>query len=462
MARSCLSLILAAGEGTRMRSDRPKVLHEVAGKSMLGHVMDVSKSAETNNIAIVAGSGFEAVSKEALANSSGVDLFQQKERLGTAHAVLAAREALEAGFDDVVVLYGDTPLLRPETIMAMRQKLADGAAVVVLGFETENPTGYGRLLEDNGKLVAIREHKDASEAERQVTFCNGGIMGFAGASVISLLDAIGNDNAKGEYYLTDAVEIANEKGLSVEAIKADERELIGVNNKLELAEVETLWQERTRKELMNAGITLQAPQTVFFNADTVIEPNVILEPNIVFGPGVTVKTGATIRAFSHLEGAIVGEGAVVGPYARLRPGTRLEAHTKVGNFVEVKNADVLEGAKINHLSYVGDAEIGSEANIGAGTITCNYDGMNKHKTIVGAKAFVGSNSSLVAPVTIGDGAYVGSGSVITEEVPDNALGLGRGRQVNKDGAAETIRARTAAIKEQRKRGLAFTTKSIEC
>ena len=348
-----------------------------------------------------------------------------------------------------MVLFGDTPLLTVDTLARIRGELAKGAAVTVLGFRAKDPAGYGRLLVDDGKLQAIREHKDASEEERMVDFCNGGIMGFAGGTALEILDRIGNDNANKEYYLTDAVEIANEMGLKVVAIEAQEVELMGVNTRNGLADVEAIWQQRRRAELMTSGVSMQAPDTVFLSHDTVIEPDVTIEPNVVFGKNVVVHAGATVRAFSHLEGAVIGDRSVVGPYARLRPGSRLAEETKIGNFVEVKNANISKGAKVNHLSYIGDASIGENANVGAGTITCNYDGMNKHHTEIGSGAFVGSNTSLVAPVTIGNGAYVASGSVITDDIPDDSLGVGRGRQANKDGYASIIRDRNARLKEER-------------
>ena len=449
MSRSCLALILAAGEGTRMRSGLPKVMHPVAGLPMLGHVLNVSSAANCSSVAVVAGNGFEMVSEFTRSHFEHSEIFEQKERLGTGHAVLSARKAIEAGVDDVLVLFGDTPLLTTETLNRIRAELANGAAVVVLGFRADDPTGYGRLLVEDGKLQAIREHKDASDDERKVDFCNGGIMGFAGGNAISILDAIGNDNANGEYYLTDAVEIANGLGLQVVAIEADEAELMGVNTRQGLAEVEAVWQQRRRSELMASGVSMQAPETVFLNHDTAVEADVVIEPNVVFGPGVRVGASTRIRAFSHLEGATVGTNAEIGPYARLRPGAELDAGTKVGNFVEIKKARIAKGAKVNHLTYIGDASIGENANIGAGTITCNYDGMNKHHTEIGAGAFVGSNSSLVAPVTIGNGAYVASGSVITDNVPDDSLGVGRGRQANKDGYANIIRERSAKLKAER-------------
>jgi len=424
-------------------------MHPVAGLPMLGHVLNVAENAGCSDLAVVVGSSGRRVSDWISDFRPGTEIYEQKERLGTGHAVLAARAALENRPDDILVLFGDTPLLNAQTLVEMRSRLADGAAVVVLGFRTPDPTGYGRLIEANGKLIAIREHKDANVGEREINFCNGGIMGLSGACALDLLDAIRNDNANSEYYLTDVVEIANQKGLSVTAMEAEEAEVMGVNTRQGLSEVEALWQRRKRAQLLDAGVSMQAPETVFFHYDTNVASEVTIEPNVVLGAGVNIESGAQIRAFSHLEGATVGENSTVGPYARLRPGTDLSRGVKVGNFVEVKNAMVQSGAKINHLSYVGDAEVGENANIGAGTITCNYDGHNKYKTKIGSGAFVGSNSSLVAPVTVGDGAYVASGSVIVEDVPADALGVARGRQSNKAGRASEIRERNAKVKADR-------------
>ncbi len=337
----------------------------------------------------------------------------------------------------------------PETLLRARAELAGGAAVCVVGFRAEDPTGYGRLIEANGELVAIREHKDASETERATTFCNGGIMAIDGAAALRLLDAVGNANAKSEYYLTDIVAIAHGLGRRVAAIEAGADEVLGVNTRAELAAVESIWQRRRRRVAMLAGATLIAPETVFLSHDTRLGTDVMVEPNVVFGPGVTVGDGATIHAFSHLEGASVAAGASVGPFARLRPGTELGEGAKIGNFCETKSARIEKGAKINHLTYIGDARVGAGANIGAGTITCNYDGANKWPTDIGADAFVGSNSSLVAPVAIGDGAYVGSGSVITGDVPAGALAIGRGRQVVMEGRGAELKARVAAVKASR-------------
>ncbi|RFC65167.1 bifunctional UDP-N-acetylglucosamine diphosphorylase/glucosamine-1-phosphate N-acetyltransferase GlmU [Fulvimarina endophytica] len=450
MSRTCLSIILAAGEGTRMRSSRSKVLHEVAHLPLVRHVARAAIAAGSERLALVVGRDGDKVADAVRKDAENVRTFEQTERLGTGHAVLAAREALAEGYDDVVVLFGDTPLLRPETIERARAVLAEGAGVCVIGFRPADPTGYGRLIEEDGELVAIREEKDASEAERAIGFCNAGIMAFAGDTALDCLDAIGNDNAKGEYYLTDLVAIARGRGLAVKAIEASIAETIGVNNRSELAAVEALWQAGARERAMISGVTLIDPQTVHFAYDTEIGSDVLIEPNVVFGPGAAVASGAVIRAFCHLTGARIGEGSEIGPFARLRPGTDLGERTKVGNFCEVKQATIAAGAKVNHLSYIGDATVGADANIGAGTITCNYDGALKHLTEIGENTFIGSNSSLVAPVKIGAGAYVGSGSVVTEDVEADALAIARGRQVNKPGKGKLIAERNAEAKRAKK------------
>ncbi|MGB3644082.1 MAG: bifunctional UDP-N-acetylglucosamine diphosphorylase/glucosamine-1-phosphate N-acetyltransferase GlmU [Mesorhizobium sp.] len=442
--RSCLSIILAAGEGTRMKSALPKVLHRIAGLPMVAHVVRAAEAAGTGDLALVIGHGAEQMREAAQKFAPRAETFVQEKRLGTAHAVLAARAAIERGHDDVLVMFGDTPLIDAEALKAARQKLAEGAAVVVIGFRTENPTGYGRLIEKGGRLVAIREEKDCSDEERAIKFCNGGLMAVAGSHVLALLDAVGNHNAKGEYYLTDIVEIAGGKGLEVVATAASFDNALGINNRAELAEAEAIWQKRRRREAMLEGATLIAPETVFFSYDTQVGQDAVIEPNVWFGPGVTVDAGATVHAFSHIEGATVGPNAEVGPFARLRPGADLRRKAKVGNFCEVKKAVVEEGAKVNHLTYIGDARVGAGANIGAGTITCNYDGYSKFFTDIGAGAFIGSNSALVAPVSIGDGAYVASGSVITENVPDDALAFGRSRQKTLPGKAKELRERRAS------------------
>lgn len=441
--RSCLSIILAAGEGTRMKSDLPKVLHPIAGLPLVAHVINATRAAGAGDVALVIGHGADVVRKAVDGFLPGIEVYVQEKRLGTAHAVLAARAAVERGYDDVIVVFGDTPLLDPDDLAAARAKLAEGNAVVVMGFRTDHPAGYGRLIEQDGKLLAIREAKDCSAEELKITFLNGGLMAIDGRNALSLLDRVGNANAKGEFYLTDVVEIANTDGLGVTTTEVSFDSVLGINNRAELAEAERIWQNRKRRQMMLAGVSLVAPETVFFSHDTEIGQDTIVEPNVFFGPGVKVSPGVKIHAFSHLEGATVAAGADVGPYARLRPGADLREKAKVGNFVEVKKAVVDKGAKINHLSYVGDARVGPGANIGAGTITCNYDGYSKFFTDIGENAFVGSNSSLVAPIKIGDGAYVASGSVVTQDVEADALAFGRARQTTLPGKAKQLRQRRA-------------------
>lgn len=452
MNRTCLAVVLAAGDSTRMKSSMSKVLHPVGGRPMIAHVMASIAASGVSDVALVLGRDAEKVEKAASIEGLAVEGVLQTERLGTGHAVLMAKDAIARGYDEILVAYGDVPLITAAPLKAAREALAGGADVAVIGFHTANPTGYGRLLVENGELVAIREEKDATEAERAVTWCNSGLMAIDGKKALDLLARIGNQNAKGEYYLPDLVEIARSLGGKAVAVDAPESELTGCNNRAELAVIERLWQERRRHELMVSGVTMIAPETVFLSHDTVIGQDALIEPNVVFGPGVTVEGGAVIHAFSHLEGAHVAAGATVGPFARLRPGANLAEGSKVGNFCEVKKAEIGKGAKVNHLTYIGDAVVGAETNIGAGTITCNYDGVNKHETHIGAGAFIGSNSSLVAPVSIGDGALIASGSVITEDVPADALAFGRARQEMKPGRAADIRARNLAIKAAKKAG----------
>lgn len=434
-SRGLLAVVLAAGKGTRMRSRRPKVLHGIAGRSMLAHVLEAVAAAGAGRIAVVVEPGQEAVEREIRAAAPAAAICPQAERLGTAHAVLAARSVLEAGSDDVIVAFGDTPLIRAETLARLRAPLAEGAAVAVLAFEARDPAGYGRVLVEDGRVVAIREEKDASEAERRVRLCNAGLMALKGDRALALLDRIGSDNAAGEFYLTDAVTLAVAEGGRVALVEVAEEEAQGVNDRGQLAAAERVVQQRLRARAMAEGATLVAPETVFLSADTRIGRDVVIEPHVVIGPGVAIADDVTIHAFSHLEGARIEAGVGVGPFARLRPGAVLGEGARIGNFVEVKNAVFGAGAKANHLAYVGDASVGARANIGAGTITCNYDGRSKHRTTIGAGAFIGSNSALVAPVTVGEGAYVGSGSVITDDVPAEALAIGRGRQVMREGWA---------------------------
>lgn len=451
-SRKALAIVLAAGEGTRMKSDTPKVLHQVAGRSMLAHVLAAVAEAGVETIAVVVGPGREDVTAEALKRAPHAQTFVQAERLGTAHAVLAARAAIAAGCNDLLVLFADTPLVTGATIRALRDALAADAGVAALGFSAADPFGYGRLLQDEaGRLVAIREEKDASAAERAIRLCNAGLMAIDGAAAADWLGQIGNANAKGEYYLTDIVEIARAAGREARVVVADETEVLGVNDRIQLAQAEAVAQIRLRRAAMAAGVTMIAPETVFLCADTVLGRDVTIEPHVVIGPGVSIADKAVIHAFSHLEGASVGQGATIGPFARLRPGAALAEAAKVGNFVEIKNANVAKGAKVNHLTYIGDADIGANANIGAGTITCNYDGFFKYRTEIGENAFIGSNSALVAPVKIGAGAYVGSGSVVTKDVSGDALVVARGRQMEKAGWAASFRATQAQKKAAAKK-----------
>jgi len=439
-ARTCLAIVLAAGEGTRMRSARPKVLHAIAGRSLLGHVLAAVAEAGVTATAIVIGPGQDAVAAEAKRVLPGATCFVQRERRGTAHAALAAKPVIARQPDDILVVYGDTPLIRAATLKRLRAPLAAGAAVAVLAFRPADPAGYGRLITAGDRLIAIREEADASLSERAIGLCNGGMMALAGKSALAILERIGDHNRKSEFYLTEAVEIARAMKLPAVAVEVEEDDVRGINTKKELAEAEAVAQQRLRQAALDAGVTLVAPDTVFLCADTKFGKDVVVEPYVVFGEKVSVEDGAVIHSFSHLTGAQVGKGASVGPFARLRPGTRLGEGSRIGNFVEVKEALLEAGAKANHLSYIGDAFVGADANIGAGTITCNYDGNAKHRTEIGKNAFIGSNSALVAPVEIGAGAYVGSGSVITENVPPGALALARGRQVVKEGWAARLRA----------------------
>jgi bifunctional UDP-N-acetylglucosamine pyrophosphorylase / glucosamine-1-phosphate N-acetyltransferase len=450
MPRTCLTIALAAGEGTRMRSSRPKVLHAIAGRSLLAHVLAAVDCGCGAAIAVVIGPDQEAVGAEVGRLAPSARVFVQSERRGTAHAVLTAREAIAEGFDDVVVVFTDTPLVRRETLDRLRGAIADGAAVAALGFRAADPAGYGRLVIRSGELLAIREHKDASAEEREIAFCNAGLMAFDGKLALKILEAIDDRNAKREYYLSDAVEVARKIGLKTVALEAEEDEVRGINTRAQLAEAEAALQQRLRQAALEAGVTMVAPETVFLAADTLLGRDVIIEPHVVFGSGVVVEEGAVIHAFSHLEGAHVGKGASVGPFARLRPGTRIGATAKIGNFVEVKASVIEAGAKANHLAYLGDSRVGEGANIGAGTITCNYDGVAKYRTDIGKGAFIGSNSALVAPVAIGDDAYVASGSVITRDVPAGALALARAKQVVKEGWTARMRKLGSLLKKKRR------------
>ncbi|MDP5335591.1 MAG: bifunctional UDP-N-acetylglucosamine diphosphorylase/glucosamine-1-phosphate N-acetyltransferase GlmU [Paracoccaceae bacterium] len=439
-------VILAAGMGTRMNSDLPKVLHPLAGAPLLIHAMKAGFALDASACVIVTGHGADAVKATAQDWDEAAQCVVQEPQLGTAHAVAQAAPAL-ADFDgDVIVLYGDTPLIRPETLEAMQAARA-GHDIVVLGFHAADPGRYGRLVMAGDRLDRIVEFKDATDEERAITLCNSGVIAADAKTLFDLVAAVGNDNAAGEYYLTDIIAIARARGLTATAVTCPEAETMGINTRTELAQAEAAFQARARAQALEDGVTLVAPDTVHFAHDTVIGRDTVVEQNVVFGPGVTVESGARIRAFSHLEGCHVSQRAIVGPYARLRPGAELAEDVHVGNFVEIKNAVLHEGAKANHLSYIGDATIGAGTNIGAGTITCNYDGVMKHHTEIGRGAFIGSNTMLVAPVRVGHEAMTGSGSVITADVPDGALALGRAKQAVKPGMAlklmEILRARKA-------------------
>lgn len=427
-------IILGAGMGTRMNSELPKALHPIGGAPMLVHAMRAGEALTPEKTVIVAGHGAEAVRKAALAYDPEAQTVLQTEQLGTAHAVAQARSALDDFDGDAIVLYGDTPFIRAETLEAMAEA-RNAHDVVVLGFEAADPGRYGRLITQGDALERIVEFKDATDEERAVTLCNSGVVAAKSSVLFDLVAAVGNDNAAGEYYLTDIIGIARSRGLSATVVRCAEAETLGVNSRAELIAAEADFQARARTAAIEDGVTLLAPQTVFFAYDTYLGRDAIIEQNVVFGTHVTVESGARIRAFSHLEGCHVSQGATVGPYARLRPGAELQENVHVGNFVEIKNAIVAEGAKVNHLTYIGDADIGARTNIGAGTITCNYDGVFKHRTVIGEDAFIGSNTMLVAPVTVGHQAMTASGSVITRDVPDGALGVARARQENKTGFA---------------------------
>ncbi len=444
-------IVLAAGKGTRMKSAVPKVLHRAAGRSLLGHVIHAARQLSPVESAVVVGPGMEAVAAEARGMLPDARAAVQEERLGTGHAVLMAKPALAGFTGTILILYGDVPLITAESL-AQLARLVDRSGIAVLGFEAQDPHGYGRLLRDAaGRVVAIREELDASPEEKAVTLCNSGIIAASSDLLWPLLDQVGNANAKGEYYLTDVVGLAAAAGAPAALAICPEAELAGVNDRLQLSGIESSLQEIYRRRHMLAGATLTAPGTVFFSADTVIGQDVVIGPHVVFGPGVRVEDGAEIHAFSHLEGAHVGAGARIGPYARLRPGAEIGSGAHIGNFVEVKKATIGAGAKANHLSYIGDARVGPGTNIGAGTITCNYDGYDKHLTDIGANVFVGSNTALVAPVKVGDGASIAAGTVVTRNVPADALAIARPGLELQQGWAARFRDMKAARKAARKK-----------
>ncbi|PTE21824.1 bifunctional UDP-N-acetylglucosamine diphosphorylase/glucosamine-1-phosphate N-acetyltransferase GlmU [Cereibacter changlensis JA139] len=450
MASPSVSLIvLAAGQGTRMNSDLPKVLHPLGAAPLLHHAMRAGQALDPARIVVVAGHGAEAVTRAARAFDETVDVVVQAEQLGTAHAVAQAAPLLAGVPGEAVVLYGDTPFVRTETLEAMLAARSRHA-VVVLGFHARDPGRYGRLVTSGDTLEKIVEFKEATDEVLAISLCNSGVICAEAKLLFDLVAAVDNKNASDEYYLTDIVELARAQGHSAGVVICDESETLGINTRAQLAEAEAEFQKRARAEALEDGVTLTAPETVFFALDTHIGRDAVIAPNVVFGPGVTVESGAEIKAFCHLEGCHVSRGATVGPFARLRPGAELAEDVHVGNFVEIKNSVLDEGVKVGHLTYLGDAHVGEATNIGAGTITCNYDGVSKHRTEIGARVFIGSDTMLVAPVKIGAGAMTGSGSVITEDVPAEALALGRARQVNKPGFATKLMDLYKAAKAARK------------
>ncbi len=449
MTRPRAAVILAAGKSTRMKSATSKVLHKVGGKSLLSWVTDLARNSGVDRLVCVVGDANQDVRAEA--EALGMDIAVQEPQLGTGHAVNCAKEALSDFEGSVAVLYADTPLIQQSTLSEVYDALENAADVAVIGFHADDPAAYGRLITKGDELTAIVEAKDASPEQLKIDFCNSGVIAAGSTDMFSALGRVGNDNAKGEYYLTDIVEILRGDGRKAVAVTAHEDDVLGVNSRLDLAQAETAFQDRMRRHFLAEGVTLRDPDTVYFSHDTQIARDADIGANVVFGEGVKIHSNAIIYPFCHLEGAEVGEGALVGPFARMRPGSVMKAGSKIGNFVETKKTILGAGSKINHLSYVGDAEVGEKVNIGAGTITCNYDGYFKHKTTIKDGAFIGTHSSLVAPVTIGKGAFLGSGGVITDDVPDDALALARAKQSNKAGWAKRFHAAMQKRKANQKK-----------
>ena len=442
-------IVLAAGMGTRMKSSIPKVLHKAAGRSLLGHVLHAAKAIAASKVVVVHGPGHDAVKKESSKILPDCQFAEQAERKGTGHAVMMAENPLQDFDGTILILYGDVPLIQPETLNALLSKRDAGHPMAVLGFEAANPTGYGRLLGQGGTITAIREHKDASETERDIKLCNSGIIAITAKHLWPTLRKLTPGNSQGELYLTDVVELMAKAGQACALATCDETEVAGVNDRLQLSTIEAEFQRRLREKAMLEGATLLAPDTVYFSADTKIGKDVIIEPNVFFGPNVTIGDDVEILASSHIEGATVSKGARIGPFARLRPGAEIGENAHVGNYVEIKKAKLGKGAKANHLTYIGDAIVGAGSNIGAGTITCNYDGYEKHLTDIGENVFVGSNTALVAPVKIGAGANIAAGSVITSDVPADALAMTRSPATVKQGWAKRYRAIKAALKARK-------------
>jgi len=448
MSHARAAVILAAGKSTRMKSTRSKVLHHVGGRSMLAWVTDLARQSGVTDIVCVVGESNADVRAEA--ESLGLKIAIQEPQMGTGHAVKCAKEAIGDFDGNLAILYADTPLIEIETVKRVFSALEGDADVAVLGFEPEEPGAYGRLVTENGELTAIVEAKEASEEILAIKLCNSGVIGANATDMFSALERVSNDNIKGEYYLTDIVEILRNDGRKSVAVIGDEAEMLGVNSRTDLALAEQAFQTKMRNTMLSEGVTLRDPSTIYFSYDTHIEGDADIGANTVFGPNVKISSHVKILPFCHIEGTSIESGAVIGPFARLRPGTVLKEDTKIGNFVETKKTTLGKGSKINHLSYIGDAELGDSVNVGAGTITCNYDGYFKHKTIIEDGAFIGTNSSLVAPITIGKGAFLGSGGVITENVPAGALALARSKQVNKDSWADRYNKAQSARKSKLK------------
>lgn len=429
---SCLSIILAAGNSTRMRSNLSKILHKVANLPMICHVIHKLRALDDNEIIVVLQPKAEQAKTIITNFVNSVKFVEQKEALGTAHALKSALENITKTYDDIIVCFGDTPLIEPNDLLRARACLANGADLVVFGFIAQNPQNYGRLIIEDNKLLAIIEEKEANNIQKQINYCNGGVMAINGKIVKELLQAIDNNNSTGEYYLTDIVKIANARNYNVQTIEVALNTIKGVNTIEELSEIEAIWQNNKRKQFLNSAVFMQDANSIYFSFDTEIEPGAELETNIYFGPGCYVEKGAIIKSFCHLEGTIIKKGAQIGPFARLRPGSILDDYSKIGNFCEIKQSHIGAYSKVNHLSYIGDALVGINTNIGAGAITCNYDGIKKWRTIIENNVFVGSNCSLIAPITIREGAYVASSSNITQDVPSYSLAIGRARQINKE------------------------------
>jgi bifunctional UDP-N-acetylglucosamine pyrophosphorylase / glucosamine-1-phosphate N-acetyltransferase len=443
-------IVLAAGQGTRMNSDLPKVLHRLASAPLLHHAMRSAAALEPELTVVVVGHGADAVTRAALHADPDVKIAHQEEQLGTGHAVRQALPLLAGKAGKAIILYGDTPFITEETLARLT---ASPAPVTVLGFHTDSrPKRYGRLVMEGDQLIRIVEYKDATETERAIPLINSGVVACDLPLLNDLVEGLSNDNAAGEYYLTDIVAAARSRGLPVSAVTCPEAETLGIDTRAGLAEAEAIFQTRARAEALENGVTLTAPETVFFALDTHVGRDAIIGPNVIFGPGVTVESGAEIKGFCHLEGCHISRGATVGPFARLRPGAELAEDVHVGNFVEIKNSVLEEGVKVGHLTYIGDADIGEHTNIGAGTVTCNYDGVMKHRTRIGKRAFIGSDTMLVAPVSVGDGALTASGSVITEDVPAETVAIGRARQVNKPGLATRMFEKLKEVKSRSAKG----------